>query len=390
MSYKSPLVSDYLDFNEPPVPSPEPVKSPKRRYQRQLSDRQNTFKCVDCKNEVTFSRKSDLERHERLKHSHRCDEKRFVCCAQGCFRGQMPWTFARSDKLTSHIKTTHNQGTIFGRCPIKDCNFGPSTLEILGAHIRRAHQDDEAGRAVLNATSCKALRCPLWRCGKHVSVVKLLNHITSHAREEIEAAKPSLELVGLLVQCTCEYDITIKVICPVCQTASANMKQFIEHLSSEHLYTPSSGDWEHFELWRAYLGQHSVTLAEKLLPWSPIYETYLPLRKGDIACPSCPFSVANLKLHWTSDQQAKESPIREHHLSLLRPEAEVIKELYPHRMQILRLWPEFVTHPVFADLDHPQQESESGPSQTQPSFLPHVNNDFQIPDWTTYDFNIPM
>jgi hypothetical protein len=45
---------------------------------------------------------------------------------------------------------------------------------------------------------------------------------------------------------------------------------------------------------------------------------------------------------------------------------------------------------VFADLDHPQQESESNPSQTQPSFLPHVNNDFQIPDWTTYDFNIPM
>jgi hypothetical protein len=50
---------------------------------------------------------------------------------------------------------------------------------------------------------------------------------------------------------------------------------------------------------------------------------------------------------------------------MLRPEAEVVAELYPHRMQILRLYPEFVSHPVFADFDQPQ--AGIAPSSYKPS-----------------------
>jgi hypothetical protein len=65
-------------------------------------------------------------------------------------------------------------------------------------------------------------------------------------------------------------------------------------------------------------------------------------------------------------QQAAIDAASAHHLSLLRPEAEVVAELYPYRMQILRLYSEFVSHPVFADFDQPQvgiASSSQEPSQ---------------------------
>ena len=35
----------------------------------------------------------------------------------------------------------------------------------------------------------------------------------------------------------------------------------------------------------------------------------------------------------------------------MRPTEQIIEDLYPFRMQILRLYPDFVTHPIFADFD---------------------------------------
>jgi hypothetical protein len=411
MAVPSSSTGDFLHVAEPRARSLDARQLPKRRGRRQLLDKQNKSTCFDCEDNVTFSRKSDFERHRRLKHSHE-DQQHFVCSAQGCFRGEVPWSFARSDKLTSHIKTTHNLNTIFDQCPIQYCSFGPCTLEVLGVHTRPAHWDYEAGRAVLNATSCKALRCPLWHCGKHFEAKKLLQHITSHAKEELEAADPSLQFIGLLVQSAPGYDVTIQVICPVCRTASASMEQFIRHLSTVHLCTPQSGGSEHFEKWKAYLTQNldkyfSPGRVNKLMPWSSLDIRTLSTKR-DFRCPSCQFSVAGVE-KYGSDQPAKERAIIEHHLSFLCPEAEVVKELYPHRMQILRLWPEFVTHPVFADFDQLKQRSSGGPPQVQPllpehvnngfgfpdwtahpSFARHINENFGTPDWTTYDFNASM
>ena len=79
----------------------------------------------------------------------------------------------------------------------------------------------------------------------------------------------------------------------------------------------------------------------------------------------------------TRCQQKKRALIREHHLSFLRPEAEVISELYPRRMAILRLWPEFVTHPVFADFDQFPQQSTSVP-ETQESYVGQHQDEFEI------------
>jgi uncharacterized C2H2 Zn-finger protein len=388
MTVTSSSTDNFLHAVGPRTLRPAPGQPSGKRGRRQLADRQTHFKCNDCEDEVTFSRKSDLKRHERIKHSRR-ENRQFVCGASGCFRRQVPWSFARSDKLTSHIKTTHNLNTVFDQCPIQDCSFGPCALEALGAHIQRAHQHHEDGRAVLNATSCKALRCPIWRCGKYVNAKKLLHHVASHAKEDIEAAKPSLELLGLLVQSSPGCDVTTQVVCPICHTVSADIEQFTKHISTAHLYTPQSGGLKHIKKWRAYLSQDRPGCVFRptgeFMPWRSSDRVYVFSENHAFACPSCPFSV-DVVGGRSFEEENKISAIEEHQLSLLRPEAEVVKELYPYRMQILKLWPEFVTHPVFADFNQPQQQSRGGPPEVQPSFTGHINNDFEIPDGTAHDF----
>jgi hypothetical protein len=207
----------------------------------------------------------------------------------------------------------------------------------------------------------------LWRCKKHIAADKLLAHIIAHASEDIEADKSSLELEGFLVECASPNGITVRVICPVCRTVTADAKQFVRHLANDHLHASNSGGIVHFERWKVYWEENVPKYAlevRDLLPWSRI--SYFPTykRKLDFQCPCCPFSVRGVgSKEWvpiSQDQQAKRALVREHHLSLLRPEAEVVAELYPYRMAILRLFPGFVTHPVFADFDQLPQQSGSG------------------------------
>jgi hypothetical protein len=393
------LANDDPGIAPPHVPTRDPGQMSERCGQRPVLAKHTDLRCVDCGDEITFSRRSDFDRHTRIKHPRGYNAS-FVCSAQGCFRGQVPWSFVRSDKLTSHIKITHHQNTIFSQCPIEDCSFGQCTLETMGVHIQRVHPDESKGRAVLNATSCRTLRCPIWRCGKYFSAVKLLHHVTTHAREDIEAANQSLDLLGLLVQSTHGCAVTIQVICPICHAVSATVEQSARHLTTEHLYTPQSATSEHFEKWKAYLRQnsrsHLVATVNKLLPWSSFDDFYKPTAKRAYGCPSCPFSVTGVERFYPGsvelerEQIGKRTAIREHHLSFLRPGAEVVKELYPYRMQILRLWPEFASHPVFADLDQPQQQSRVSLSEVQPLFPEHVNHDSEFPDWTAHDYNQPQ
>jgi hypothetical protein len=236
MRVQSLSTGDLLHAAGSPTCSPDAGQPFSRSGRQQLLDKQNKLTCIDCEDEITFSRKSDSDRHRRLKHAHG-DRLRFVCSAQGCFRGQAPWSFARSDKLTSHIKNTHNLDTIFSHCPVKHCSYGPCTLEVLGVHIQHMHRTHKESRGVLNATSCKALRCPLWRCRKHVSAKKLLNHVASHAKEDIEAAKPNLELSGLLVHLTRGYNVTIQSAqsaTPYAPTSRISRDTWQHHTSTRH------------------------------------------------------------------------------------------------------------------------------------------------------------
>jgi len=333
----------------------------------ELADKDLEKCTVDgCKHKRAFSSAYELTRHVQTVHGGE-SAKRFVCSARGCFNGRLHWSFTRSDKLTSHIKSTHNYSTIFNTCPVATCAFGPCTLEALGVHIQHAHETLEEGRAVLNASPCKTRRCPLWRCGKHLASDKLMAHIQSHASNDLEAAKSTLETEGFLIESTTQNGISVHVLCPVCRVVTANTIHFMRHLTTDHLQTPASGGYVHFEEWKAYWHRNIPKLGsakiKDLLPWSRIGHFSALNRKSDYQCRCCSFSVADIGgKSWArrnQDQRDKRALIQEHHLSFLRPEAEVVAELYPHRMAILRLCPEFVTHPVFADFDQLQQQSTS-------------------------------
>lgn len=325
-----------------------------------------------CKHKGSFKSTYELTRHNQTIHGGR-SAKRFVCDARGCFHGRLPWSFARSDKLTSHIKATHSYSTIFNKCPATECNFGPCTLEVLGVHICRAHQNLDEGRAVLNATPCKTRKCPMWRCGKHVFADQLIVHIQTHASEDVEAAKSDLELEGILIDGTSQSGITVRVSCPVCGCISTDAIGFMRHLATEHLQLADCGGYDHFEEWKAYwhsnVPHYYAANIRSVLPWSYIHD-FIPCdHKRAYQCPSCSFSVLGVGGYKTFEeakvQREKRTLIREHHLSLLRPDDEVVAALYPHRMAILRLCPGFVTHPVFADFDQLPQQSTSIIAETQ-------------------------
>jgi uncharacterized C2H2 Zn-finger protein len=346
----------------------------------------------NCHYKGAFKSPYELARHTQTLHGG-TSAKRFICGALGCFRGQQPWSFARADKLTSHIKATHNYNTVFNQCPVVTCTYGPCTLEVLGVHIQHAHYGLEEGRAVFNATPCKTRRCPLWRCGKHIATDGFMAHIITHASEDIEPAKSSLDLEGFFVETTPQHKITVHVVCPVCEFVLLDTKQFARHLADDHLHASNSGGIVHFEKWKAYWEKNAQKFrsqVKELLPWSRIRDISTYSHKRDYQCPCCPFSVmgAGRWFEDSQDQRDKRTLIREHHLSLLRPEAEVVAELYPHRMAILRICPGFVTHPVFADFDQLPQQSGSGRPEREALHASRLGDNFGLTQRTAGDFNV--
>jgi hypothetical protein len=391
------------------LPAKDNILFTSRAQNRQKA---HQFKCdfEGCTHEGTFSRNWELRRHVQTRHP-RAGAGSFVCRAEGCFNKQMPWTFARSDKLTAHIKATHTCNTIFTSCPANGCNFGASTLETLGVHLERAHKNCEEGRGVLNASTCRVRKCPLWRCGKHVTAAELLDHVAGHDRNEVLAAASRLGSDGLVVTTETEpahmeqskRGLVIAMACPICDTVCGD---FTAHLWASHLFLAKSAGLAHFVAWRntwaevvcksARYSEGTIDRADinSIQPWISLKG--VPGYKHGahtIQCPSCLLSFSGpngRRIHLSESRDAAMNAPSVHHLSLLRPEAEVVAELYPYRMQILRLYPEFVSHPVFADFDQPQDgiaSSSQEPSQVgNTGFMEGGENHGQ----TMPDFNTPF
>ena len=362
-----------------------------------------------CTHRGTFSREWERQRHIRSKHP-RADAGSFVCRAEGCFDKQLPRAFTRPDKLTSHIKAVHTRDTVFTSCPVDPCDFGRCTLETLGVHLARAHgQFYQRGSQVLNASTCKVRKCPLWRCGKHLKARDLPGHVAGHAKDEVLAVILELEHEGLVVlsasgssqQGHTYTGLTIAVQCPVCNTMSDDIDQFITHLWSRHVFLAGTGGADHFVAWRSTLIETAPSWQrsrlEAIMPWTISQKSlYYPKSEVDtIQCPSCslPFSFPSGRggIAWES-YRAAQNAVSAHLLSprLLRPEAEVIAELYPHRMQILRLYPEFASHPVFADLDKPQKNALSSSQERSQLADAEIMEGVQTHGHAMAGFNTPF
>ena len=338
--------------------TPEQLRDDCPRPHERTRPRQLRCNFDGCIHEGTFPRKWELARHVQAKHSDVPGV--FVCRAEDCHNKGLPWTFTRSDKLTAHIKACHTRDTIFTTCPGKRCSLRRSTLETLGVHIERAHTHDRGTRAVLNATPRKARKCPLWRCGKHIKPCKLLDHAATHTKEEILAAASSLGTEGLAVVSVsgsvqsdhAPSGFAIVVRCPICSAISSDSDAFVDHLWTDHIFLAGSDGPKHLVAWKSIVVKELIPLMTiNFLPWAGPLKFVFPNKIDEIECPSCLRSFIGPSNSEAKSRDTAKKAISTHHLSLLRPEAEVIAELYPHRMQILRLYPEFASHPVFADFD---------------------------------------
>jgi hypothetical protein len=240
----------------------------------------------------------------------------------------------------------HAHAAPFSGCPAKDCGIGPLPLDVLGVHVQRAHPRCVAeARSILNATTAGRRKCPLSGCNNRLFALDaFIVHLQGHAAEDVHAARSnwcfeSLAFDFAFVSGTGDAavtGVTIGIACPACSTIVSTFEDFRLHLWSVHLFLDSWQGAGHFLAWRDALTQVRGTLSG-IVPW----ENSMLHHRHTIQCPQC--------MHSASDSSFPSSGLGTQHPGLMKPLDQIVLELGPVRMQILRLYPEFLTHPIFDD-----------------------------------------
>ena len=309
----------------------------------------------NCTHEGTFPRGYELERHVRVKHENK---RPYSCPFPGCYKGTTTPSYARSDKLTSHIRNAHGRHTEkLLHCCLESCTHSALTLDLLGVHIRRNHikrnysretvYEGEKARALLNAASPKYRQCPLWRCAKQLPLSNIIRHLSEHSTVDLEDATADLSLEGYAIsnEARVRFDpeqrdqevlqayacsgVCVRVRCPICNDIFDTHESFQLHVREEHFI--AEGQKEHFRAWREDVSSLSNKHILAAAPWKLWGSNWDGM---NTICPCCGYITPN------------KGDIDYHTSMLADPEA-----IKPHRRAILKLYPEFATHPVWKDLD---------------------------------------
>ena len=183
-------------------PSVDPSSLGSEPIPRKPSTTGKTLECdvPGCDYKKKFARKYELKRHIASKHG---SVRTFSCAALGCFqKGTSRRTFSRGDKLTDHIRAVHDHNTSFSGCPMNGCNLGPQPLDVLGVHLRRAHNwspiDEADARVIRNATDTKVRRCPMSGCHNRLFLLDhFLAHLKTHDPKDLRAARSNACFEGI-------------------------------------------------------------------------------------------------------------------------------------------------------------------------------------------------
>jgi hypothetical protein len=313
---------------------------------------------------VKFPTSDGLDKHLQTKHNRAM----YSCTAVGCYKGTSAPKFQRSETLTQHIKESHNPDTFY-TCPIKTCNLKPSKLDDVALHTHLMHtkppsevgarslykdyDHDASVDAVINAASWKYFRCPIWNCRKFVSGghKKVSTHLLEHSPIELENAQDELAMDGYEIQSgpsvvsligESMHSGPVQIKCPACEVRCENDAKFKHHIEASHMLATSPGMLEHFETWR-----------ENIISWKRKEHA-----KAFRDLP-CWLNEAKNKNYWRSSARFRKcsySTCSFHsennggdHPSFLRPAEEIATDLWPHRMGILRHYPQFITHPMLQE-----------------------------------------
>lgn len=181
-----------------------------------------------CNYDHTFKRQYELDRHVAAKHQN---DRPFWCCAIGCIKGSSAPAFARSDKLTAHVRAMHSRPDARFDCPVLACqNHGDLRLEELVAHFHGVHR----GRSpLINSIANAAAKrtCPLWHCRKHVGFEDFVPHLATHATDDLEAVAQELLDQGYFL---CRPHIALRCLVDECGHICSNQEDLSKHITSKH------------------------------------------------------------------------------------------------------------------------------------------------------------
>lgn len=343
------LASDTrLSSDSASVPQPMSTNVPHRRTVRR--DHALTCPHEGCTHKGTFPRKYELDRHVQVKHQGR---NPFSCPVNGCFRGLRPSSFPRPDNLTAHIRDVHHrQPEQRIRCSAHGCTKPPMELDLLGVHIKQSHDRllkiNGTLRAIAHAASSAYLHCPLWNCPKTMPLRSMIKHLLSHPRVELELIEEELlslnyELEREQTPGASEFEetgaypqigaiVAVRVVCPICKYSCNDHAAFENHMDETHLVGKQQS---HFQHWRDYArSRNGWKISEKFKPWTYWEPQTERDACGPFRCPSCDFRTRV----WVCATK--------HHIGMLA-DSEKIR---PYRREILKLYPDFATHPVWNDM----------------------------------------
>jgi hypothetical protein len=104
---------------------------------KHIKEHVKSYLCVYTDCNISFARKSDLQRHIKSKHT---SEPEFRCPIETCDRNTN--AFSRKDKLDEHTRKTHENF----RCPLDHC--GVQVLEsAINKHLDKYHGDGKVYEA---------------------------------------------------------------------------------------------------------------------------------------------------------------------------------------------------------------------------------------------------
>jgi hypothetical protein len=309
---------------------------------------------------IEFPTSDGLDKHLHAEHR----SLMYSCNAVGCFKGTSAPKFQKSETLTQHIKESHKPNALFS-CPVRICSFEPSKLDDIAIHAYWVHRDlpsrvyprisqrkdhNASVDAVINAASWQYFRCPIWNCRKFISSghKKVSAHLLAHLPILSESVQDKLANDGYEIHfapsdvtpsAAARHTISIQIRCPACEVRCKNDAGFRQHIETAHMLARIPGMLEHFEQWR-----------ENVLSWSTkeyhdqIFHRPCWLERGGVRSDFSSGREAQKCSYSTCTFIWEEGRC---HPSFLRPVEEIDTDLWLHRIEILRHYPQFITYPMF-------------------------------------------